>query len=158
MVLCAMLTRRQMIFGSGAVTAYSAISLAAACSVVISRWRDPREYQKMARDALSNSTVVIDAEVVRPFIEGKQNALVRAERVFKRPNLIEFEVGERDTCSILLTRMGERRRMLLIGGPDVYDLQYDGSNARYEDRILKSDRRKVWPYRAGTQVEQPPAR
>jgi hypothetical protein len=107
----------------------------------------------MAKEAVDSSTAIIDAEVIQPFVQGKQNAVVRAVRVLKGPNQTLFEVGERDSCSLRLDRVGERRRMLLGGGPKVYDLWNDGSNARYEDRFLKSDRRKVWPYLAG---QEPP--
>lgn len=124
-----------------------------ACSVVIPSSWGPAEFRKVARDAVQSATAIIDGEVIRPAIPGRQNALVRAARVFKGPNQTEFEVGERDSCSILLDQTGERRRMLLVGGPDVYELQNDGANARYEDRLLRSDRRRVWPYRAGAPAE-----
>ena len=42
--------------------------------------------------------------------------------------------------------------MILTGGPDIYDLEIDGSNARAEDRLLGSDRRRDWPYVRGTVV------
>jgi len=103
----------------------------------------------MAKDAIKDATAIIDGEVIQPFIEGKHNAIVRAVRVLKGPNETLFEVGERDSCSLRLDYVGERRRMLLVGGPSLYDLWNDGSNARYEDQILKSDRRKVWPFVAG---------
>jgi len=125
------------------------VERASACSIVpLPEW-GPSQYRKMAKQAVHNSTAIIDGEVIRPFAEGKQNAVVRAVRVLKGPNRALFEVGERDSCSLRLDRAGERRRMLLVGGPTVYDLWNDGSNARYEDRFLKSDRKKVWPYLAG---------
>jgi hypothetical protein len=108
----------------------------------------------MAKDAVDGSTAIIDGEVVQPFIEGKQNAIVRAVRVLKGPDAELFEVGERDSCSLRLDRPGERRRMLLVGGSKVYDLWNDGSNARYEDRLLTSDRSKLWPYVAGDEPSQ----
>lgn len=126
-------------------------SPALACSVVIPDDWGPYEFQKMARDAVRGSTAIIDGEVVQPFIAGKQNAIVRAVRVLKGPQQIEFEVGEQDSCSIVLDHVGARSRMLLSGGPTVYYLQDDQSDAQYEDRLLKSDRRKVWPYVAGKQ-------
>ena len=33
--------------------------------------------------------------------------------------------------------------------PDQYQIYVDGENARYEDRILGSDRRRDFPYFAG---------
>jgi hypothetical protein len=126
-------------------------SPAVACSVGIPDDWGPYQFQQMAHDAVGDSTAIIDGEVIQPFIPGKQNAIVRAVRVLKGPPQIEFEVGEQDSCSIVLDHVGERSRMLLNGGPSVYYLQDDQSNARYEDSLLKSDRRKVWPYRAGKQ-------
>ncbi|MFS0773878.1 hypothetical protein [Sphingomonas sp. 1P08PE] len=129
--------------------AISAVDQASACSIVVPTDWGQSHFRKMAKDAVDNSTAIIDGEVVQPFIEGKQNAIVRAARVLKGPRATLFEIGERDSCSLRLDRTGERRRMLLVGGPKVYDLWNDGSNARYEDHHLKSDRRKVWPYVAG---------
>jgi hypothetical protein len=131
------------------------VERASACSVVIPRdWGAP-EFRNMAKNAVNNSKAIIDGEVVQPFIDGKQNAIVRAVHILRGPEQTLFEVGERDSCSLRLYRVGERRRMLLVGGPTVYDLGNDGSNARYEDQILRSDRRKVWPFVAGQ--EPPPA-
>ena len=42
--------------------------------------------------------------------------------------------------------------MILTGGPERYDLFRDQSEAHLEDRILESDRRKVWPYIPGSQT------
>jgi hypothetical protein len=134
------------------------LECASACTVVIPReWGAP-EFRKMAKDAVNNSTVIIDGEVVQPFIEGKQDAVVRAVRILKGPEQTLFEVGARDSCSLRLDRPGERRRMLLVGGPTVYDLWNDGSNARYEDHVLRSDRRKVWPFVAGHEPSPAAAR
>jgi hypothetical protein len=128
-------------------------SSAVACSVVISRHSGPAEFRTMAENSVRSATAIIDGEVVRPAIPGRQTALVRPVRLFKGPGRSLFEVGEQDSCSILLDRAGERRRMLLVGGPDIFYLQNDGANGRYEDRLLGSDRRRDWPYRAETQAE-----
>jgi hypothetical protein len=130
----------------GATCAALRASPSSACSVVVPTDWGPSEYQKMARDAVDGSTAIIDGEVIQPFIAGKQNALVRAVHILKGPQKAEFEVGERNSCSIELDHAGQRSRMLLSGGPAVYYLELDQSNARYEDRVLTSDRRKVWPY------------
>lgn len=122
---------------------------AQACSVVVPPNRQPNDLVRIAQRTINDATAIIDGEVVQPFIEGKQNAIVRAVRVFKGPVKELYEIGEQDSCSLRLDRLGERRRMLLVGGPLIYDLWNDGSNGRYEDRILKSDRRKVWPFVAG---------
>jgi hypothetical protein len=124
-----------------------------ACSVIASADRDPYEYRKLARSEIKRATAIIDGEVVRPFIRGRQIALVRAERVLKGPQQSWFEVGEAtpgDSCAYVLEREGERLRLILFGGPAVYHTDVDQSLARYEDRILKSDRRKVWRYRPGS--------
>jgi len=139
---------------SGCLIALWSIDHASACSVVVSTKLGTADYRKMAKEAVDGSTAIIDGEVVQPFIEGKQNAIVRAVRVLKGPDAELFEVGERDSCSLRLDRPGERRRMLLVGGPKVYDLWNDGSNARYEDRLLTSDRSKLWPYVAGDEPSQ----
>lgn len=128
-----------------------------ACSV-ISEDRPSHEYRKRARGHVERATAIVDGEVVRPFVRGRQTALVRAERVLKGPQRPYFEVGEAvpgDSCANLLEREGERLRLILSGGPDVYHTYVDQSLARHEDRILKSDRRKVWPYRPGRGPGEP---
>jgi hypothetical protein len=99
-----------------------------------------------ARRLIGQATAVIDGEVVRPFADG-QPALVRATRVLKGPVKELFAVGGRQSCDRALTEVGERLRLILVGGPEVYYLRVDYSNARYEDRLLRSDRRRDWPYR-----------
>jgi hypothetical protein len=99
-----------------------------------------------ARRLIREATAVIDGEVVRPLADG-QPALVRAARVLKGPVQEFFAVGERHSCDLALTEAGARRRLILVGGPEVYFLPVDYSNARYEDRLLGSDRRRDWPYR-----------
>ena len=102
-----------------------------------------------AKNAVERSTLIIDGEVVRPFIDQDHLALVRVVHVYKGSAVDFVEVGEGDSCTIRLDRVGERSRMLLTDGPETYLLYYDQSNARYEDRILKSDRRTVWPFVEG---------
>jgi hypothetical protein len=122
---------------------------AEACSVIMDHQPSPAENLREARRLIGGATAVVDGEVVRPFIRGRQNALIRAARVLKGSPQALFEVGERDSCDIALVAVGERRRLILSGGPDVYYLSVDQSNARYEDRVLRSDRRREWPFRAG---------
>jgi hypothetical protein len=121
---------------------------AAACSVMLTREPTPAEKRREARLLIREATAIIDGEVVRPFADG-QPALVRAVRVLKGPVQEFFAVGERDSCDIALDRPGERLRLILVGGPEVYFLPVDYSNARYEDRLLRSDRRRRWPHREG---------
>lgn len=119
-----------------------------ACSVVVTREPSPAEKRRDARRALERATAIVDGEVVRPFSKDRP-ALVRAYRVLKGPRQDYFEVGERHSCDRRLDGKGERLRMILVGGPRLYFLPGDYSRARYEDRLLNSDRRKVWPYRPG---------
>jgi hypothetical protein len=120
---------------------------ALACSVVVPEGYDGSAKQfRDVRDEITESSAIIDGQVIRPYIEGKQNALVLAYHVLKGPKQNVFEVGRGDSCTIVLDHVGERARMILNGGPAVYLLYADQSEARIEDRILGTDRRKVWPY------------
>ncbi|HEX8525518.1 hypothetical protein [Allosphingosinicella sp.] len=101
-----------------------------------------------ARRLIRRATAVIDGEVVRAFADG-QPAIVRASRVLRGPVQEFFAIGERDSCDMALTAVGQRLRLILIGGPEVYFLPVDYSNARFEDRVLGSDRRREWPLRTG---------
>ena len=127
-------------------------SQAIACSVVL-----PKDYEGSARqrrevrEAITQSPAIVDGEVIRPWFGGKP-ALVRIHHVLKGKVAELIEVGGPGAggdCSLALEWIGERRRMILSGGPNLYDLFRDGSEARLEDRILKSDRRKIWPYSPG---------
>jgi len=125
-----------------------------ACSIVI-----PAGYQGSAKQRqdvqadLDRATVIIDGEVVRAWTPDKP-ALVRVEHVLKGypPEFVEVGgPGAGADCSLNLESLGEHRRMILMNGPAPYDLFRDESEARLEDRILHSDRRKVWPYVSGTE-------
>lgn len=133
------------------VLLFGASDYASAC-MVISTDNSTRARREDARIAVEGATAIIDGEVIRPYIPDVQNALVRAHRVIRGPAVEIFEVGESNSCDIALMAEGERSRMLLVGGPDVYFLPWDQSNARYEDRLLGSDRRIVWPYEEGVFV------
>ncbi|HEX8654025.1 MAG TPA: hypothetical protein VF693_02220 [Allosphingosinicella sp.] len=134
-----------------AVGALAAPTAAQACSIVILRQPTSAEQARDARRRLARATAVIDGEVVRALTD-TEPALVRAARVLKGPAQEYFAVGYEDSCDTALTRVGERLRMILVGGPDVYFLRTDYSYARAEDRVLGSDRRRDWPYR---EAEQP---
>lgn len=129
-----------------ALLLFAAPEIASACSVVVTD-HSARARRAEAHRTVERATAIIDGEVIRPLIPDVQNALVRAHRVLRGPNVETFEVGEETSCDIALMNVGERSRMLLFGGPDVYFLSVDQSNARYEDRLLGSDRRVDWPYR-----------
>ena len=121
---------------------------ALACSVIVTRERSPAERQSIARRTIQQATAVIDGEVVRAFDKDKP-ALVYAYRTLKGPQQQWFQVGERDSCDVALLEVGQRLRLILVGGPETYFLPVDYSNAHFEDRILGSERRKDWPFRSG---------
>jgi hypothetical protein len=128
---------------------------ALACSVVETGHSTvAQRAQRQARWAVEHATAIVDGEVIQPFVRGRQNALVRADSVLRGPQQEIFEVGERDSCDVALENVGERLRLLLVGGPDLYFLPVDQSNARYEDRLLNSDRDAVWPYQPGQRIDQ----
>jgi len=113
-----------------------------------------RQWQD-AKSAVENANAIVDAEVVSPWSPADP-ATVRVHHVLKGnvPGLIKVgHQGAGADCSLALLNVGERRRMILTGGPAIYDLFRDGSEARLEDHFLRSDRRKVWPYVAGHHAE-----
>jgi hypothetical protein len=112
------------------------------------QWRD-------VRSAVENASAIIDGEVIRTW-SPQHSAVVRVHHVLKGKVTEYIEVGGKGAgadCSIALERMGERSRMILSNGPAPYDLFRDQTEARLEDRFLKSDRRKIWPYYAGQPAE-----
>ena len=119
-----------------------------ACSVVVTKEPTPAERRREARHLIEQATAIVDGEVVRPFT-GSEPALVRVIRVLKGEYREFVTVGERTSCDIALTQVGARLRLVLVGGPDVFFLPVDYSNAVYEDRLLGSDRRRDWPYHPG---------
>ena len=125
-----------------------------ACSIYVPRPQTPAEQRAGARAAVEHAAAIIDGEVIRPFVRGGPPALVRVHRRFKGPQQAEFEVGELTSCDTALTAVGERSRMLLYGGPDVYFIRMGIVSARAVDRLLGSDRRRDWPYVAGTTAPQ----
>jgi hypothetical protein len=134
------------------VAAITTSASASACSIVV-----PRDYEgsslqrRRVKDAIEKATAIVDGEVIRPWTRDAP-ALVRVHHVLKGTVNEILQVGGEGAggdCSIALERLGEKSRMILNGGPVIYDLFYDQSEARLEDRFLKSDRRKVWPYHPG---------
>jgi hypothetical protein len=121
---------------------------AQACSVVVTHQPTHAERRREARDLIEKATAIVDGEVIRPFTTSEP-ALVRVTRVLKGEYREFVMVGARSTCDIALTQVGERLRLVLVDGPDVFFLPVDYSNALYEDRLLGSDRRRDWPYYPG---------
>ena len=124
---------------------------AQACLMDLDYRPTPAQIRAQARQAVAGAAAIIDGEVIRPMVSGSNEpALVRAHRVLRGPDKTEFEVGIVDSCSRILTQRGERFRMILSGGPDVYYIFLHEPDGRAVDRILRSDRRRVWPYVAGS--------
>ena len=122
---------------------------AKACSVFVTRDPTPREQLNQASRLIQQATAVIDGEVVRASDGVNKSALVYAYKVLKGSKKEWFEVGESSTCDVALMDVGERLRLILVGGPSTYYLPVDYSNADAEDRILRSNRRMEWPLRPG---------
>ena len=133
-----------------AMLAMLAPASAHACAVVSDHRQTWTENLAQARQTIERAAAIIDGEVIRPFVEGGPPALVRAHRVLKGPQQADFPIGWSGSCGIALTDRGERARMILTGGPDLYYLEIDQSNARLEDALLRSDRRRDWPFVQGT--------
>lgn len=120
-----------------------------ACSVIVTQEPTRAERRREARDLIEQATAIVDGEVIRPFTNSEP-ALVRVTRVLKGEHREFVMVGERTSCDVALTQMGARLRLVLVGGPDVFFLPVDYSNAVHEDRLLGSDRRRDWPYHPGS--------
>ena len=133
----------------GLAAALAVSSPAIACAIVLpANYEGSALQQRNVRDAVSNAMAIIDGEVIRPYSD-TQNALVRVAHVYRGNVPSVIEVGYADSCAIALEQSGGKMRMILSAGPQVYQLYRDQSEARLEDRILKSDRRKIWPYVEG---------
>jgi len=110
---------------------------ASACMFDMRHRPTPDEARAEARRAVIGAAAIIDGEVIRARTVGAP-ALVRAHRVFRGPRQAEFTVGEQDSCSRILSQTGERFRMILTGGPDVYYIFLHSPDEREVDRILRS--------------------
>lgn len=132
------------------VALYLGPATAHACSIVVTREPTPSEKRREAEELIERATAILDGEVVRP-LSASAPALVRVERVLKGEDRQFVSVGERHSCDVALTRSGQRLRLILVGGPDLFYLPVDYSNAPAEDRLLGSDRRRDWPYYWGAQ-------
>ena len=142
------MVRVSILFAIGFFGSALSFNSAHACSTVVSQKRSLAERERDALLLIQQASAVIDGEVTRAS-DGKGGpALVYAHRVLKGPQKQWFLVGERNSCDIALVTVGERLRLILIDGPDTYFLPVDYSNAHAEDKVLKSKRRKEWPYRS----------
>jgi hypothetical protein len=109
-----------------------------------------------ARYLVEHAAAIIDGEVIRPVVPGHTPALVRVHRLFRGPQQAEFQVGILTSCDVPLVRLGERQRMILTGGPDIWFIRMgvgaSAGEAAAIDRLLGSDRARDWPYVQGTFV------
>jgi len=124
---------------------------ASACLMDPNHRPTPAQVRAEARRAVHEATAIIDGEVIRP-AAGYTPALVRAHRVLKGPQQAVFEVGVQDSCSMVLTAVGQRSRLILFGGPDVWFAHLHIPDERIVDRLLRSDRRRDWPYVQGREA------
>lgn len=122
-----------------------------ACSMYVPRPATQAEQQAGARAAIDGATAIIDGEVIRAFVPGRAAALVRVHRRFKGPERAAYEVGVMTTCDVPLMRVGERMRMILTGGPDIWFIRMSTLSESAVDARLGSDRRRDWPYVAGVE-------
>lgn len=134
------------------------VGQAQACAVVMPADRSYATKMREARQRVEAAVAIVDGEVVVPYGGEGRPAVIRAERVLRGTALAEYKVGAETSCDIEFLDVGERFRVLLYGGPEVFITGVDQSEALYEDRVLKSDRRKVWPYRPGTPAAKPAGR
>ena len=133
-----------------ALLAMLAPGTAQACSMMApTRRPTPAQEQAAARLVVDGAAAIIDGEVIRPFVPGQAPALVRAHRLFKGPQQEEYRVGVLTSCDVPLMRMGERARMILTGGPDIYFIRMSTLSESAVDRLLGSDRTVEWPYVRG---------
>ncbi|MCR5877739.1 hypothetical protein [Phenylobacterium sp. J367] len=123
---------------------------AGACSIVTNgKPLTKRELLREAQQTVERATAIIDAEVVTPS-HFNRPALLRAERVLKGPAQPYFKIAPPTSCDQIFNRVGERLRVILMGGPETFFAPdtYPASAADV-DRILGSDRNTVWPYASG---------
>jgi hypothetical protein len=127
-------------------------SPALACTAVLPKgYAGSAQERRDVRKMIEQSVLVVDGEVVRPWTK-EEPAVVEVDQVLRGWSGNFIEVGGPSAgsdCTIALKRNGERLRLILSNGPNPYDLYRDTSNPRLVDRMLKSDRRKLWPYVAG---------
>lgn len=118
---------------------------ASACSIVRDHVPDYRERKAEARRILSFATLIVDGEVIDPGTSTSP-AKIKVTHVLRGPQVDYVLVGPGDSCDMSFEVKGERFRFVLQGGPEIYTTWVDNSYAPEVDKLLKSDRRKVWPY------------
>ena len=111
------MNRVRLLLAIGALALPAMPGAALACDVP-GRNEDQAAIERHARDLVQRSSAIIDAEVVE--MTGIEPAQLRAIRALKGPPLAIFRVAFPDNCHIGFIRVGERVRIVLAGGPDVF--------------------------------------
>ena len=101
----------------------AASPVALACDCV--RWLPGPHFEADIDRVVAGSSAIIDAVVVKPMTNDGQPAVVRASHVWKGPKQRRFNVGLGSDCSTVLdgklVRPGQRIRLILFGGPEIYE-------------------------------------
>ena len=131
-------------------------SPASACTISFNEPADksPKAERAAAVRNIAEASVIVDGVVLRS--QGR-TARIYARRVLKGPVQKIYEV-EYSMCGRYL-HYGERERFFLYGGPRAYTVGMDNPTgwprARVYDRLLKSDRRRLWPRRYANGARRP---
>lgn len=90
-----------------------------------------------AKTTVSNASVIIDAVVIRPYKSEAEPALLKARTFLKGPKGKQlFLVGGATSCDNQFTQKGERKRVLLFGGPKLYRASMYASASEDIDRAI----------------------
>ena len=122
-----MKTRRHLL---AIAAAFSLPGSAAACELVL-RHDSPAQLAAHARETIVRSTAIIDAVVITPG-PGGRIARLRPVRVLKGPRLPVYRVTGY-LCGISFARRGERVRVILTGGPGLYEASLEDHGMDYAD-------------------------
>lgn len=110
--------------------AFATPAPAAACDMTL-RNDSPAQLAEHARETVEHSTAIIDAEVITPG-PGGRIARLRPIRVLKGPRLPVYRVTGY-LCGLSFERRGERVRVILTGGPSLYEASLEDHGMDYAD-------------------------
>jgi hypothetical protein len=135
----------------GSLAALAGVAPAAhACSIVADHQPSYWERRDEAKRAVARADAILDGEVVEAGVDGGAPAKIRVHRIFKGAvGDFVYIYGDSGACEMPFDRAGERSRILLYGTPDHFVSSIVPPDDRALDRILKSDRRKDWPFNPG---------
>ena len=126
------MTRVRHLLTGGALFLAAMPGTAAACDWP-GRREDRASIERYTREVIQRSTAIIDAEVVVPGGFGS-TAQLRALRVLKGPALSVFPVVMQSNCDTHFPRVGERVRVILEGGPNVFNASFVTNGAVFPSR------------------------